>query len=366
MDAATDQRRDDGQFMTPNKTSRAILPFNLQSVIPKLTPALFIRAPWSSPSSSPASSAAASSLEPASSSARRNGDGGLLENPLTTVEIQKIIMRRIANFSLPDDAHTHLAESTTDFITTTTSLFAKLYFISQPNVRSILETHKFINYIIFSQLQPLRILQIPLLRFIRPLQWLLAPFASFTTPVVLKFASEKILSFAFPLFYRVHNYKRKRSSGQSSNRQRLRSRSSAVSRNTSQNVASSSASASNRPAIVDDIVGAVYNFGEKTVSKLKKTRNRAKERVSKLEPLQALPPPLPKQGTTSSGSPIKPEGDTSSDSVDAKRVNADEKKVSGSGAGAGGKKSTRTGNLNPNVSNPHVDSVAPKSEQDSL
>lgn len=315
------QQQREHTFTTPLPSHSSAIPFNLGALIPKLqhslVPSLFIRAPWSfSPSSPPASDAAG--LQPTSNPAFKEGNEGvLLENPLSTYELQRILVRRITNLNLPDDVHTQFADSITDLITTTTSLFAKLYVLNLPNVRNILETHKFITYLIFSQLHPLRVLQAPLFRFIRPLQWLLAPFASFTTPYFLRFATEKVISMVFPIFSRLYSSKRKKST---SSRSRIRGRPSSTSRSIAPSSSSQGGASStiHRPAIIDDIVGSVYQFGEKALGKLRLAKSRSKQKLPKSQSMQTIPPMQPKYTQSNPGTPSKAETDAHAVGYDTK------------------------------------------------
>lgn len=124
-----------------------------------------------------------------------------LHQPLTTVELHNIMTRRFSNLQLPDDNHTLLAESLMAAITTVSSLFARLYVLNLQPVQS-LSAHwprvvRLLQVLILSQLHPFRVLQAPLLRVLRPLHWLLVPFAAMATPLALHITIRHIVTYLF-------------------------------------------------------------------------------------------------------------------------------------------------------------------------
>lgn len=108
---------------------------------------------------------------------------------LTTNELHYVLTRRLRNLTLPDDMHTNFAETASSVMTNTLALLAKLHLLQLAPVRNFLEQHRKANVVLqvfaLSQLHPFRILQIPLLRMMRPLHWILAPFVSMSVPVAL-------------------------------------------------------------------------------------------------------------------------------------------------------------------------------------
>lgn len=191
---------------------RRLLTLQLHSDAPKLTsvsPATRLRAVMSAfrgptaTKTSPTERQVATTLTTGSDRTTGGGATGCveLEPPLTTAELQRVLTRRLTNLQLPDDNHTMLAESFMTLITTVTSLFAKLYILNLKPVRKLPSKQPRLAFaaqlLSLSQLHPLRVLQAPLLRVLRPLQWLLVPFAAMATPLALQLTVHQVLAFLF-------------------------------------------------------------------------------------------------------------------------------------------------------------------------
>lgn len=137
-----------------------------------------------------------------------------LNPPLTTVELHNVLTRRLSNLQLPDDNHTLLAESLINTIKTVSSLLTKLYLLNLQSVQ-LIPTHwprltRLLQILTLSQLQPFQVLQAPLLRLIRPLQWLLVPFAAMATPLALHLTIQYTLSCLCPSLHSFTNISSRR------------------------------------------------------------------------------------------------------------------------------------------------------------
>lgn len=118
---------------------------------------------------------------------------------LASHDLLWMLNRRVQGFKIPDDSHTLCADVITIAITAATSFFAKMYFLNTKPVRKLSRNRprlcKAFCVLTLSQLHPLRLLQVPLLQAIRPLQWILAPFASMALPLALKLTCQGVASF---------------------------------------------------------------------------------------------------------------------------------------------------------------------------
>lgn len=237
-------------------TSKATTPATANTILARIrnqTPKLFVRSFF--PSSS------LPSPSPSTREKEHEGQQGLLlETALSTNEVNKIMRRRLMNLSLPDDIHTSLSETISTFIQTSTSLFAKLHILNLPVVNNFLNEHSYITWIVLSQLYPLRILQIPLFKLFRPLQWILTPFASFSTPLALRLTVQRSLEYIFPPARHISSNSRSSRAGRGNVNIR-------------------------RPRAVDDVIKNVRNWSDRAVERLHQFREQTNQSIQ-----SALPP----------------------------------------------------------------------------
>lgn len=116
---------------------------------------------------------------------------------LSNLELHALLKRRLSLQTLPDDPHTQFSESLSQALTIVSSFFTKLYILEKTPLYNLPNTYPRLAYplaaITLSQLPPLRLLCLPLIRIIRPLQWILVPFQQMALPLFIHISARYII-----------------------------------------------------------------------------------------------------------------------------------------------------------------------------